>query len=57
MPAGLMGQQPQHISAAAIGAGDITLVLVDMQEYARMTQRPAATVTGDFERIDFDDFK
>ena len=40
----------QHIVAAAIGADDITLILVDMQLNAWMPQRAAAAIAGDFER-------
>jgi hypothetical protein len=51
------GQKLQHIGPAAIGAGDFALILVDMQENARVTERTTTAIAYDFEGIDLDKFK
>ncbi len=51
MPALGTRQQPQPKGAAAIRAGDLALVLVDVEVDFRMAERAAAAVARDFQRM------
>ena len=58
MTAGFMtSKQLEAILAAAIGAGNFALILVDMQKHAGMTKRPTTAIAFHFEGIYFNNFK